>query len=1859
MSAILYEKVVIPDGYSRESNPVVPFTDADTFMLKNDAWVNIELKVDDFGTLFVEPVSQGASPACSVNAALPEGDYPRKADPSYWQNSAAVKLKAGTYRLRGTLSNLDSGSGSYIFFAARITLLTPVTPAPVPPICPTGVCGQASTSGDERTQPQENTPGSSRAKCRDLAELKAVASAVGSGGGGIDSASGESIVPLAMQLNSIRDRRATLTDESVSIDLGGAEALTFALTPGSADAAPTGHSINSGSRVQLQLADGTPCPAGGETPPSRLLLAQSDGQRLLFSAESGELLALIDAEGSAQDMAESDGITRCFDAEGYLSAVYSAEDGLQRFTRRDDGSLLTEWFAPECVTLLPGGGFATAGEPFKSTEYRCTRDEDGLETTTITRHVAGLPDTVTTRREREGYVAVTQGSGAEAVTTVYETFDFTGDTTGTIERVYAGEPAADGSTEELTPLSATLSVNRMDAGGPILLRRTTDYGGENEQTTVYSYDTAGSRLQRVIRPDGSYTRYAYDAVGRLTLEASPVPEGGEEIIETTYLDAPSARFADARPAVITTTRGGVVIRREVHKYADSPAVNSERITTTAAGSLHAQTRYTEHYGAAPDYPYAAGKLKHSTDERGVQTDYEYAPSAEHGAVHKLTITTRGADGALAAGQSRRTVHYLAADDTVRFEQESIWSGVQWLLLSTAAHEYDAQHRLTRTTRGNGRTRETAWMCCGKLSETDEDGIRTDYAYNSAQQLVEVSRAAVYHGDTCITPETITEYGRDTAGRITATTRRIGPMVTTEHTEYDALGRVTAETDVLGRRSTTAYAEDGLSITQTSPAGAESITIRHADGSLAALSGSGQRALQYSYDITPDCCRRTTVCTAGGILLSQTVEDGFGRTIEESIPMPAGRRLITRREYDERGLFIRRTRTDGSNNQAPTLYEYDSFGRLTREITALCGEPSPADSPVVAYAYGAEPGENGSVYAVTRTTRYNAAGEPLTSIRKTLISALSPVTESESILVDERGNETRSRTEYAGGSRRLTLTQQPGCAAPACLVSIDGFTIEQTDAAGVMTRAARRYTTEGIVLTQTDGRGNTSRQESDLAGRTLRRTDAAGNTTLTTYAADSDHPAEVTDALGNTACYRYDERGRKVAEWGTAIRPALYAYDDADRLIALTTFRAEGTAQTSDPSSRTDGDTTTWDYDEASGLELEKRYADGSTITKTYDSFGNLATETDARGITTSYSYDTARSLLLAARYSDGTETERFAYNHLGQLTQLSDAAGTRRLGYNRYGERETDELSIGNTTHCITEQYDALGRRAGYIYVKGGSAQQRVFIGYGADGRIAETGFLHGGKEKRFRYGYLPGSALLHTLALPNGLTLTQHYEAARDLLTQMDYTRGAGEELLVRRRYEYDCLGRPTARELARYGTQTRDSFGYNSRSELTNARFNKTAYTYTYDAIGNRGAATEAGVRTEYQSNSLNQYSAEGSFCPEFDAAGNQTHIRTSTGIWNVTYNAKNRPVRFEKSEGCIVVECTYDTLGRRATKKVTSNGTLTEHRRFLYRGYLQIACCDLLRPSSPVLWTILWDSTQPTATRPLAIQKNRTWYTYGWDLAKNICETYRADGRIDNTYTYTPYGEAAPAHADPQPLCWSSEYHDEELGLIYYNYRHYTPFSGRWTGRDILPINTIGNFYLYSKNNVVSLYDRIGLRAEGEDMAYIFLHQGYDPATVYTLITRKFAFDSLYVIDKKEDFRPNDKCKKCISKLTIFAHGRIADGDAHLYIGAGEYDSLRQASTGWEKEISQFFNDSNINFCKDAVLDIRSCSIGNVGSIQTEIENYYTQQGVNLNVNVYERNILPSGVVNPAALVVDGFTKVLDAVGTYYEDILNQIK
>ena len=270
----------------------------------------------------------------------------------------------------------------------------------------------------------------------------------------------------------------------------------------------------------------------------------------------------------------------------------------------------------------------------------------------------------------------------------------------------------------------------------------------------------------------------------------------------------------------------------------------------------------------------------------------------------------------------------------------------------------------------------------------------------------------------------------------------------------------------------------------------------------------------------------------------------------------------------------------------------------------------------------------------------------------MVSQLDPVLESKTIATDVYSQQSIQWTEYTAPSKRTQLSRIPTSDIVAESLVVDGFTISQTNYAGIHSSQERSYASTGMMLKQTDARGNVTAIETDLAGRSIKVTDPAGNTTTTVYLPCCDAPACITDALGGTTCYSYDIRGRKTAEYGTAIQPACFAYDENDHMIALTTFRADQGDITTDPSHRTDGDTTTWLYDTATGLELKKTYADGSCVSKTYNRLNRLKTLTRARGIVTTYQYAPATGELVSVSHSDNTQSWPVSYTHLTLPTIL-------------------------------------------------------------------------------------------------------------------------------------------------------------------------------------------------------------------------------------------------------------------------------------------------------------------------------------------------------------------------------------------------------------------------------------------------------------------------------------------------------------------------------------------------------------------------------------------------------------------------------
>ena len=545
------------------------------------------------------------------------------------------------------------------------------------------------------------------------------------------------------------------------------------------------------------------------------------------------------------------------------------------------------------------------------------------------------------------------------------------------------------------------------------------------------------------------------------------------------------------------------------------------------------------------------------------------------------------------------------------------------------------------------------------------------------------------------------------------------------------------------------------------------------------------------------------------------------------------------------------------------------------------------------------------------------------------------------------------------------------------------------------------------------------------------------------------------------------------------------------MISLTTFREDAGDITADPTGRTDGDVTTWSYDDATGLLIRKTWADGTHEDTAYNALNFKSTLTDARGVVTTWGYNLKKGVNNSVSYSDSTPGIQYAYNYLNQLTRVTDASGSRVLTYTLCNEPDTDSITIGGSSYQLQESYDIYGRSSGYTLKQGTDVLQEASQGYEANGRLASAGIMHGGTEQSFAYGYLAGSSLLSSLAMPNSIVRELSYEQRRDLITGMNYH--LGETVLVSRTQGYDALGRPATRTQQRGTEPARsDSFSYNGRNELTGATLGAAPYGYSYDNIGNRKTAREPAEELAYAANELNQYtgieeSGEAPFVPTYDASGNQTLIKTSTGVWTVVYNAANRAVSFTSRDGATVVECGYDYQGRRYMKKVTQNGTVASHERYLYRGYLQIAALDML-DNRDVLRTLLWDPLEPVATRPLALVQGASLYCYGTDFNKNVTEVFDAQGTIAAAYDYSPYGAVTGTGSLVQPVQWSGEMNDYELALVYYNYRYYHPADGRWINRDPIAEQGGWNLYGFLGNSPQDKFDALGLEDKKKDKEFL---------------------------------------------------------------------------------------------------------------------------------------------------------------------------
>ena len=280
--------------------------------------------------------------------------------------------------------------------------------------------------------------------------------------------------------------------------------------------------------------------------------------------------------------------------------------------------------------------------------------------------------------------------------------------------------------------------------------------------------------------------------------------------------------------------------------------------------------------------------------------------------------------------------------------------------------------------------------------------------------------------------------------------------------------------------------------------------------------------------------------------------------------------------------------------------------------------------------------------------------------------------------------------------------------------------------------------------------------------------------------------------------------------------------------------------------------------------------------------------------------------------------------------------------------------------------------------------------------------------------------------------------------------------------------------------------SYDYDAMGQLTGAvkqssgNMQLAGMSWLYDQIGNRTSATENNVTTSYTSNLVNQYTQIASQLPTYDADGNML----TCNDWTYTWNGENRLISAESSDTRL--EFSYDYMGRRIEKKVYSKGlftlynwSLVKHHKFVYDGYKLIAEFDVLDADAQPA-SYLWQPVGLDVPLMRIADNAETYYIA--DGNKNIIALKDSSGADVSTYAYTPFGTLEnPVDGDENPFRFSSEYHDDETGLVYYNYRYYSPELGRWIKRDPAEESGGVNLYVMTGNNAIGYIDNLGLWAK----------------------------------------------------------------------------------------------------------------------------------------------------------------------------------
>jgi RHS repeat-associated protein len=801
--------------------------------------------------------------------------------------------------------------------------------------------------------------------------------------------------------------------------------------------------------------------------------------------------------------------------------------------------------------------------------------------------------------------------------------------------------------------------------------------------------------------------------------------------------------------------------------------------------------------------------------------------------------------------------------------------------------------------------------------TNSDGTQTQYYFDPLMRIqqTEFKTAPAYSTYPALgAVETYFTY--DAAGRELTSMKEPSGGGTTLSTAnaYNLAGLQTSQTDSSGLVTSFSYTNGARTVTTTFPNGSTRVTDKHLDGAAKSITGNAQVNQFVASVVNGDGTVTTTtnLGTSGSSRLSTVQSDWLGRTISQTQPAFGGGTFTKQSIYNTSGQLTKTTQT----GMAATLYQYDGLGQLqytgldvnNNGILDLGGSDRIAETRTQVYE-----DSNSIWWNQTLTYVFNQTGNSTpvleSEVRQKLIPFITTVT-SETDSYDYFRNltvETLNINEVNPSENGINTTivtdttTLPNSSVPRIGVKYNGVLMSSQTPQNIVTT----YQYDGLYreISEIDPRKGTSSTAYFTSGagengQVSSHTDAGGNATSYTYDSTDGRLFSQTDPLGDIVYHAYDHVGREIKTWGTGTFPVEYAFDAYGAQIAMRTFRSTslnfssstwplsddgGDPQNPIPTSWTNGDTTSWAFDPATGLLTSKKDAAGQSVVYTYNPNATLAKRTWARGVSTTYSYDPNTAEQIGISYSDGSPGLTYTFDRLGHGSSVVQAYSgstlTTGLQYNVPGKltQETLDSSYFSGRQLVyqldTSNAGTLGRTIGYQMGTSASPSldEGSSLAYDTDGRLNAVG-LTGGPT--FSYAFAANSNLIGSVTdSPDNWTQARTWDTHRDLLDLVQTSVGSTVEGAFT--YALDASGRRTSKLqtgslFSRYpATGLVDAYTYDSKSEVTADQAYQSnnpaslttkvlgrGFTFAYDPIGNRTtSAVDATQTTSYTENALNQ--------------------------------------------------------------------------------------------------------------------------------------------------------------------------------------------------------------------------------------------------------------------------------------------------------------------------------------------------------------------------------------------------------------------